>query len=87
MNALLVIGLSFACGVVFGYAACLWRWCSAEEDGAQRERRFIVADLRLRGATKLPGVNDVVRSLALGAAADYYERGYHLQRGAEKAAN
>ncbi len=31
MNPLLVIGLALFAGGVFGYAACLWRWCSAEE--------------------------------------------------------
>ena len=43
------------------------------------ERAAIVADLRHRSATKLPGEHDVVRSLALQAAADHYERGLHLE--------
>lgn len=28
---LLPLGLAFLVGAVFGYAACLWRWCAAEE--------------------------------------------------------
>ena len=31
VNPYLLVGLSMAVGAVFGYAACLWRWCSAEE--------------------------------------------------------
>lgn len=35
MNPLLIIGLSFFAGGVFGYAFCLWRWCMAEEERLQ----------------------------------------------------
>ena len=37
MNPYLLIGLSMAVGAVFGYAACLWRWCSAEEARTKAE--------------------------------------------------
>ncbi len=30
MSPLLLIALSMFVGFVFGYSACLWRWCSAE---------------------------------------------------------
>jgi hypothetical protein len=34
MSDLLPLGLAFLCGLIFGYATCLWRWCAAEEASA-----------------------------------------------------